>query len=1584
MAKSALFRSVSAKLKDSISSDLVVVSASLYAKSFITTQLHEEMLEGLDSNSNKADKLVNVLQTTLDAHTNPEAYLQEVCSALKEKGQKQIVDVVNELEHTLFISTMQSIDSSSASVPANKLEDTPASNRTQGRLEKWLKEGKVELKLTRINMHGAPGAGKTCSLHLLLNEPPPASTDSTSIACPAVRATRISIDGKNKWERVKIENLLNQLASHLAEAPASSDDVSDCSDKLLLEEPPKKKPTDIEVIKEISNALATGKFQKLSTNWVYFIDSGGQPAYRELLPLFTRAAALNIITIDLTKGLDEKCEFQYHIDQHRYPIDTDLKYSNRDIICSTISSEAMLNPIEIPYVSDMPDHPHYLILGTRKELVTEKKLKEMNESLSEYRANKKVNPQNIHRGLIIFPVNTLLPAGSKEREEASVELCTAISNCAVEMTIELPIRLLTFEISLQREAQKKERSFLTKEEAIKIGRSLRLDSESDIDDALQYLHDVTIILYYPAVLPNIIFVDPKSILDVLSRLIAITSVGHDKLHLIANPPPSVGELNSLKKFGLLKKNIFKKVGKQFFDKDFKSSHMITLLRHLHIIAKVKNREEGDYFFPCALLSYDKLNPAPTEIQPLLIAWKIDNRGTTTLAIPQGLFPLTIVHLLKRKDIVEFAPDPISDPDPDKPETEFYRCHDAMSLRVYNEHLVHIINRYTHIEIRFGGHKESCPLVFKLVTEAIKRSSKDLNVAYDHIFAFNCPQNEQCYCIVKEDKSSTRCTQCQLQCKVLQRGDDSYGCWFSDSQLFSSRKIEEWLKEGEVKLKVTRINMHGAPGAGKTCSQHLLLNEPPPEKLTDSTPIACPAVQATRISIDDENKKWERVNIEDLYKQLASHLEDETENEKMSTEGDEASMSEIDDMSEDDNVSDSSDESLMEESIATEPHTNEPVRNEQTAEKQQTKNIPAENKPIKTEVIQKVTNVQETQKFNTNWVYFIDSGGQPAYRELLPLFTRGAALNIITVDLTKGLDEKCEFHYRLEQHEFPIKTKLEYSNRDIIRSTISSEAMLNPVKISYVSHMPEHSHYLILGTRKDELEKREKLGELNKMNKLLLEEYKDNRKVIPRNKRHIIFPVNTLLPAGSKEREEASASLCKVISNCRVEMTIELPIRLLAFEIALKLEAKKKERSFLTREEVIEIGRSLRLDDESDIDDALEYLHNVTIIFYYQNVLPNFIFTNPKPILDVLSHLIAVTYIDHTDLHLLAEPPPSPDETYNLIKFGLFKEDIFKNIGMKLKVFNKDFQPSHMIALLKHLHIIAEVENREEGDYFFLCALPSCDIDKLNRPPPEIHVQPLLIAWEIDNSGTTTLAIPQGLFPLTIVHLLEKKDTVQFAPGPDSGSDSDSSSDSSSDSGDKTGFYRYNDAISLRIYKEYTIDIINRYTHIEIHLDDHSKEFCLKIRELVTDAIKKSSDDLKYISDLIIDFSYIATGTLPVQPHQDSTTVNPDSDHGAGQLGIEDLDKVLTVLQEAMFGSAEWNNLGLKLGLLGPTTLDVIEDGGGNAHKKLKKTIKAWLRGEDKVTSRTWQTLIDAVKGTRDRAAAERIPKELKFLYDITL
>ena len=43
-----------------------------------------------------------------------------------------------------------------------------------------------------------------------------------------------------------------------------------------------------------------------------------------------------------------------------------------------------------------------------------------------------------------------------------------------------------------------------------------------------------------------------------------------------------------------------------------------------------------------------------------------------------------------------------------------------------------------------------------------------------------------------------------------------------------------------------------------------------------------------------------------------------------------------------------------------------------------------------------------------------------------------------------------------------------------------------------------------------------------------------------------------------------------------------------------------------------------------------------------------------------------------------------------------------------------------------------------------------------------------------------------------------------------------------------------------------------------------------------------------------------------------------------------------------------------------------------------------IEGADKAKSKTWQTLIDAVRGTEDNAAADRIPEKLKSFYNITL
>ena len=82
--------------------------------------------------------------------------------------------------------------------------------------------------------------------------------------------------------------------------------------------------------------------------------------------------------------------------------------------------------------------------------------------------------------------------------------------------------------------------------------------------------------------------------------------------------------------------------------------------------------------------------------------------------------------------------------------------------------------------------------------------------------------------------------------------------------------------------------------------------------------------------------------------------------------------------------------------------------------------------------------------------------------------------------------------------------------------------------------------------------------------------------------------------------------------------------------------------------------------------------------------------------------------------------------------------------------------------------------------------------------------------------------------------------------------------------------------------------------------------------------------------------------------------------------------ILTVLNKAMFGPVNWRSLGLKLGLYMPT-LNVISCTIGNADDHLMQTIQKWLEKKDGVRGTTWQILIDAVKSTGDRAAAQRMP-----------
>ena len=83
-----------------------------------------------------------------------------------------------------------------------------------------------------------------------------------------------------------------------------------------------------------------------------------------------------------------------------------------------------------------------------------------------------------------------------------------------------------------------------------------------------------------------------------------------------------------------------------------------------------------------------------------------------------------------------------------------------------------------------------------------------------------------------------------------------------------------MKKGSIKVYVLKVLVIGPPGSGKTCTKHLLLGVPPPQKRT-STPIATKAVRAIsfhRLKADGSKiVHWEEMNNDKYLEFIAQEV-----------------------------------------------------------------------------------------------------------------------------------------------------------------------------------------------------------------------------------------------------------------------------------------------------------------------------------------------------------------------------------------------------------------------------------------------------------------------------------------------------------------------------------------------------------------------------------------------------------------------------------------------------------------------------------------------------------------------------------------
>ncbi|XP_019856122.1 PREDICTED: uncharacterized protein LOC109584734 [Amphimedon queenslandica] len=493
-----------------------------------------------------------------------------------------------------------------------------------------------------------------------------------------------------------------------------------------------------------------------------------------------------------------------------------MKYSNRKVFNFVISAASVQKPLDIPYQTkssqeDAPIHSMSFVLGTHYDVLikrssdeneAEAKVKQMSNDLMSQQDShsKKYVIQKIHGDSVIFPVDTLTK-DLNERKIISQIIIKKITGCIkANLTVRLPIRLFVFELCLEERAKSKG-GFVTRKEADGEGEILHMTT-SDVEDALTYLHNCTIILYYSDIEPQLVFVDPQKILNVLSQLLALTYVDMDTAQSFV-PEIIQEEMTTLKIRGCFKERLLAKFTvNSVFTGEFQPMYFINLLKKCHVIAELQKKSsqtrDVKYFLPSALRSYNNsFEKSPPDRKPLRFVWRKeeeDDEEKVFVNVPQGIFPLIIVRLLKEEECVVRLSNPddaFDSNDPSKP-NDVSQFRDAASLLISFDKSItdpherlYIINWEKHIEVIFTGKKEHCPKVNTLVLKVINDSANDINILVEDLnVAFACQRDESKYCIVQKEEAVCRSTPTHT-CPL----DDSYWCWFNTSDYKRRRKSD---------------------------------------------------------------------------------------------------------------------------------------------------------------------------------------------------------------------------------------------------------------------------------------------------------------------------------------------------------------------------------------------------------------------------------------------------------------------------------------------------------------------------------------------------------------------------------------------------------------------------------------------------------------------------------------------------------------------------------------------------------------------------------------------------------------------------
>ena len=537
-----------------------------------------------------------------------------------------------------------------------------------------------------------------------------------------------------------------------------------------------------------------------------------------------------------------------------------------------------------------------------------------------------------------------------------------------------------------------------------------------------------------------------------------------------------------------------------------------------------------------------------------------------------------------------------------------------------------------------------------------------------------------------------------------------------------------MKHGHSDTDVTKVVMMGIAGSGKSTALETIMEEEPLSKEDrDSTPIMKRPVKTTVIVVDGKTK-WVKKEQDQFTTHLATHMgtADSPPQETTPTDGP-PPLHMSPDITQSPPVPATSDSSSHTPTSHTPPHS---ATGSSTATQSVTAALLQSGLSLSPElsVDSLLQSAEVDEEFVSlisqatgckpsayeRWVFLIDSGGQTEFQDAFAVFLPHTSVCVFVFKLSEPLDCYPVIEYYRNGKLIGKQQQSLLTNRDIFKKYMrtmysfnsKTKALLekkpatvqecSPEPAKHLEHSPDEDssdssppRILLLGTHRDLKHccETETVEQKNKqLEAIIPEELK--KQVIYSEKKKLIFEINGLKP------DDVDKKMAEKIRNCIMEecpsRREKTPWRWHIFNQKMKSIARRMGRNVLSREECLKIADSLGLDKES-FELALEFFHNLSVIFYYPQILPDVVFVDPQVLLDKVTELVEFTFeLQEEDEDPDHTAPPLPLGWQQFDKFAQVTEEFLGNKRFGSHYHEPVFTRQHLTTLLEKLLVFARL------------------------------------------------------------------------------------------------------------------------------------------------------------------------------------------------------------------------------------------------------------------------------------------------------